>query len=76
MQNNVVSVTTTSKPERLDEYAHALKIKLSPEELKEIKDVGATHHFRTSWGEHFEDDDRSYVWQLTSRDIQKKESQV
>ncbi|TVY24151.1 NAD/NADP-dependent indole-3-acetaldehyde reductase [Lachnellula hyalina] len=59
MQNNVVAVTTTTKPERLDEYAQALKIKLGQEDLDEITNVGATYHFRTSWGEHFEDDDRS-----------------
>lgn len=59
MQTNVVAVTTTTKAERLDEYAQSLKVKLTPEEIQEISDVGATYHFRTSWGEHFEDDDRS-----------------
>jgi diketogulonate reductase-like aldo/keto reductase len=59
IQNNIVAVTTTTKPERLDEYAQALKIKLDKEDLDEITNVGATYHFRTSWGEHFEDDDRS-----------------
>lgn len=59
MQNSVVAVTTTTKPERLDEYAQALAIKLTPEELKEIREVGLTYHFRTSWGERFTNDDRS-----------------
>lgn len=59
IQNKVVAVTTTTKPERLDEYAQALKIKLTQDELQEITDVGSTYHFRTSWSEHFEADDRS-----------------
>ncbi|GFP57218.1 NAD/NADP-dependent indole-3-acetaldehyde reductase [Trichoderma asperellum] len=59
IQNKVVAVTTTTKPERLDEYAQALKIKLTQDELQEITDVGSTYHFCTSWLEHFEADDRS-----------------
>lgn len=59
IQNNVVAVTTTAKPERLDEYAQALKTTLTEGEVSEISDVGSTYHFRTSWPEHFEDDDRS-----------------
>ncbi|KAM6478451.1 NADP-dependent oxidoreductase domain-containing protein [Trichoderma sp. SZMC 28011] len=59
IQNGVVAVTTTKDPGRLDEYAQALKIKLTKEELKEIKDIGLTYHFRASWPKHFEADDRS-----------------
>lgn len=59
LRNDVVAVTTTTKVERLDEYAQALKIKLTEDEVKEITDVGATYHFRTSWGERFAEDDRS-----------------
>ncbi|CAG8960525.1 hypothetical protein HYFRA_00008245 [Hymenoscyphus fraxineus] len=59
LQNKVVAVTTTQKPERLEEYANALLTSLTPEELKEISDVGNTYHFRMAWGEHYEDDDRS-----------------
>ncbi len=59
MQNNVVAVTTTMKPERLDEYGQALKTNLSQEELQEISEVGSTYHFRTAWSDKFEEDDRS-----------------
>ena len=59
MQNLVVAVTTTTKVERLDEYAQAIKTRLTPEELQAISEVGSTYHFRTSWGDHFNDDDRS-----------------
>ncbi|KAJ5701380.1 hypothetical protein N7488_008928 [Penicillium malachiteum] len=57
IQNNVVAFTTTTKLDRLDEYAKALEIKLTADELKEITKVGASFHFSTSWGEHFEDND-------------------
>lgn len=57
IQSNVVAVTTTTKPETLDEYARALKIKLTEDEVQEITDVGSTYHLRTSWSEHFKKDD-------------------
>ncbi|KAK1246387.1 hypothetical protein MKX08_000189 [Trichoderma sp. CBMAI-0020] len=59
IQSNAVAVTTITKPERLDEYAQALKITLTRDELQEITDVGSTYHFRTSWPERFKADDRS-----------------
>ncbi|KKP05403.1 aldo/keto reductase [Trichoderma harzianum] len=59
IQKGVVAVTTTTNPDRLDEYAQALKITLEDNELQEITDVGLTYHFRTSWPEHFKADDRS-----------------
>ncbi|KAL6815051.1 NADP-dependent oxidoreductase domain-containing protein [Trichoderma sp. SZMC 28015] len=59
IQSGVVAVTTTKDPGRLDEYAQALKIKLTKEELEEIKYIGLTYHFRASWPKHFEADDRS-----------------
>jgi len=42
-----------TKLERLDQYAQALKFKLTEKATKDITNVGATYHFRTSWGEHF-----------------------
>ncbi|KAH6620737.1 NADP-dependent oxidoreductase domain-containing protein [Chaetomium sp. MPI-SDFR-AT-0129] len=59
IRNNVVAVTTTTKLDRLDEYAQALKITLTEDEVREITNVGATYHFRMAWGEHFSEDDRS-----------------
>ncbi|EHK44753.1 uncharacterized protein TrAtP1_002872 [Trichoderma atroviride] len=59
IQNKVVAATTTTKPERLDEYVQALKITLTQDELQEITDVGSMYHFRTSWPERFEAVDRS-----------------
>jgi diketogulonate reductase-like aldo/keto reductase len=59
MQNGVVTITTTMQPKRLDEYARALTLKLTQEELDEISKVGSTYHFRTSWPDKFESYDRS-----------------
>ncbi|KAL8842270.1 MAG: hypothetical protein Q9170_000596 [Blastenia crenularia] len=59
IQNKVVAVTTTTKPERVDEYLQAVNMKLTEEELREISEVGSTFHCRTSWAEMFEEDDRS-----------------
>lgn len=59
IRNKIVAVTTTTKAERLNEYMQALKVTLTDEEANEITEVGQTYHFRTSWGDHFGDDDRS-----------------
>ncbi|KAL8848442.1 MAG: hypothetical protein Q9221_006549 [Calogaya cf. arnoldii] len=59
IQNDVVAVTTTTKTERLDEYAQALNTTLTQEELHDISEVGSTYHFRTSWPDRFDKDDRS-----------------
>lgn len=53
IQNKVVAVTTTTKPERLNEYAQAIKITLTQNERQEITDVGSTYHFRTSLSDYF-----------------------
>lgn len=59
LNQNVVVITTTSKPERMDEYAQAIDLTLSSEEQEEITQVGLSHHFRW-WGKSFFDpDDRS-----------------
>lgn len=59
MQSSVVTVTTTTRPERLEEYARALEITLTETEMAAISDIGRGYHFRTSWPEHFAPDDRS-----------------
>lgn len=59
LRRGVVAVTTTTKVDRLEEYASALGVTLSDAEVEEITTVGASYHFRTSWPEHFDADDRS-----------------
>lgn len=56
---DVVAITTTTRPERMDEYAKAVNLTLSREEQEEITQVGQSHHFRW-WGKSFFDpEDRS-----------------
>lgn len=57
-QQSMVAVTTTRRPERLDEYARVVEVTLSPEEMATISAVGATHHKRWHWGKYFGPDDR------------------
>lgn len=59
INQNVVVITTASKPERFDDYAHVIDLMLDSEEQEEITQVGLSHHFRC-WGKSFFDaDDRS-----------------
>ena len=59
LNQNAISISTTKKPERLDQYILALHLCLSDEEQKEITEVGLTHHFRIRLSEKFEPDDRT-----------------
>lgn len=54
-----VSITTSSKEERLASYLRALSFKLTPQEIKEISDLGQQKHYRAFWREKFAEDDRS-----------------
>ena len=59
IEQNVVPITTTTKKERMLDYLKALEIRLSPDEVEEISQIGQTHHFRW-WGKQFFDpNDRS-----------------
>lgn len=59
MSKGVVTVTTTRKIERLQEYIDALQVKLSPDETEEISTVGDTHHVRFYFPERYSEDDWS-----------------
>lgn len=59
LNQDVISISTTTKPERIQEYFPALDLQLSEEEMKEITEIGLTHHFRIRLSELFDPDDRS-----------------
>ena len=59
LQQDVVAVTTTRKEERLEEYAAALNVELSKQELDEITRLGQTHWHRFYFPERYADGDRS-----------------
>lgn len=55
----VVAVTTSSKEQRLSDYLRIFTFNLTPKELEQISEVGATHHARGFWNHKFAADDRS-----------------
>jgi diketogulonate reductase-like aldo/keto reductase len=59
LNQNVISISTTTKPERLQQYLQALTLQLTDEEMEEITSVGQTHHFRIRLSELFDPEDRS-----------------
>ncbi|KNG83829.1 putative ketoreductase [Aspergillus nomiae NRRL 13137] len=44
-----VAVTTSSKESRLQEFLHVLTFQLTPEEVREISQLGQGHHYRVFW---------------------------
>jgi diketogulonate reductase-like aldo/keto reductase len=50
---------TSSKPDRIAEYLQGVKLKLAPEEVKEITKVGFSHHFRAFQVARFNSEDRT-----------------
>jgi diketogulonate reductase-like aldo/keto reductase len=59
MAKGVVSVTTTRKTERLQEYIEALQVELSEAEVEEISKVGDSHHVRFYFPERYAENDWS-----------------
>jgi diketogulonate reductase-like aldo/keto reductase len=59
LNQNIISISTSRKPERLQQYFEALDLDLSPEDMDEITRVGRTHHFRHLEPGRFAPDDRS-----------------
>ena len=59
IQQNVVAITTTKSDERMHEYLKALSFQLSAEEMEEITQIGASHHWRAGYRKRFDPDDRT-----------------
>jgi diketogulonate reductase-like aldo/keto reductase len=59
IQQDIVPITTSVKPERIAEYLQGVGLKLSPGEVEEITRLGLSHHFRASQVARFDPDDRS-----------------
>jgi diketogulonate reductase-like aldo/keto reductase len=58
IDQDVVAITTSSKEQRLSDYLRCATFKLTPEEVKQIKEKGEEKHFRGFWQVKFADDDR------------------
>jgi len=59
IQQDIVPITTSTKPERIAEYLQGVELKLSPEEVEEITQLGLSHHFRGFQIARFGPEDRS-----------------
>jgi len=58
IDQDIVAVTTSSKEQRLSDYLRAATFKLTPEEVRVIKEKGEEKHFRGFWQNKFTDDER------------------
>lgn len=59
IQQDIVPITTSSKPDRIVEYLRGVELKLEPEEVERITRLGLSHHFRASQVARFDSEDRS-----------------
>ena len=58
LDQDVVTVTTTSKEQRLSDYLRSLTFKLTPKEVEEISRIGSAYHHRAFWQDKFDRHDR------------------
>ncbi|EGD96235.1 ketoreductase [Trichophyton tonsurans CBS 112818] len=59
IDQDVVTLTTSSKEERLKEFLDVVKFRLTAEEVDEISRLGREKHYRAFWKSKFDPDDRS-----------------
>ena len=59
IDQDIVAVTTSGKEQRLSDYLRCTRFKLSPQEIKRVRDLGEEKHFRGFWSAKFKADDRS-----------------
>jgi diketogulonate reductase-like aldo/keto reductase len=59
LDRGAITITTSSKESRLNDYLRALTFKLTPKEVDEISKIGLQKHFRAFWNDEYAADDRS-----------------
>jgi diketogulonate reductase-like aldo/keto reductase len=59
IDQGIVALTTSGSEQRLKQYLKVDQFKLTPEEIKEISDLGQQKHFRGFWNDKFAPDDRT-----------------
>lgn len=59
IDQGIVAVTTSSKEQRMSDYLRTFTFTLTPKELDEIRNLGASHHGRGFWNDKFAEGDRS-----------------
>jgi diketogulonate reductase-like aldo/keto reductase len=59
IEMGVLPITTTSKEQRMSDMLRVFTFKLSPKEVDEITEIGASHHARGFWTDKFDENDRT-----------------
>ncbi|KAI4212022.1 MAG: hypothetical protein LQ351_005204 [Letrouitia transgressa] len=59
IDQDFVTITTSSKEERLSDYLRALTFKMTPKEVHDLGEKGMEKHFRGFWQGKFDQNDRS-----------------
>jgi len=59
IDQGVVTLTTSSKEDRLKTFLKVADFKLTPKEVETISEIGKEKHFRGFWTNRFDKDDRS-----------------
>jgi diketogulonate reductase-like aldo/keto reductase len=57
IDQDIVPITTSSKEQRMSDYLRVATFKLTPAEIKEINELGQSHHYRGFWQKFFDDKD-------------------
>ncbi|KAL8773884.1 MAG: hypothetical protein Q9209_001314 [Squamulea sp. 1 TL-2023] len=58
VDQDVVSITTSGKEERLSDYLRTMTFTLTPKEINEISQIGEKKHYRGFWRNKFSENDR------------------
>jgi diketogulonate reductase-like aldo/keto reductase len=59
IDQDIVTVTTSGKEQRLSDYLRVTRFKLTPQEIRKIAELGKEKHYRGFWSAKFEADDRT-----------------
>ncbi|GME56655.1 Aldo-keto reductase [Neofusicoccum parvum] len=59
IDQDIIPITTSSKEQRLSDYLRAATFKLTPAEIKGLKELGEKKHFRGFWNDIYSSDDKS-----------------
>lgn len=59
MDQNVVTITTSGKEERLSDYLRAMTFQMTPKEIQDMSQDGEKKHFRGFWQAKFDANDQS-----------------
>lgn len=59
IDQDIIAITTSAKEQRMSDYLRAVTFKLTPAEVKKIKELGEGKNYRGFWNHKFDKDDFS-----------------